>query len=112
MPASILEKSKISLINDSNDSADKKAEEAELNPLEKAQKEVEELKKQLLYKTAEFEKNLAYDGTDTGSGRFAPGNEIEIKNQKTGDAKIVLNEKRDEMKTAEKKQKENDSLGR
>ncbi len=40
---------------DSNNSADKKAEEAELNPLEKAQKEVEELKKQLLYKTAEFE---------------------------------------------------------
>lgn len=40
---------------DSNDSADKKAEEVELNPLEKAQKEVEELKKQLLYKTAEFE---------------------------------------------------------
>ena len=40
---------------DSNDSADKKAEEAELNPLEKAQKEVEELKKKLLYKTAEFE---------------------------------------------------------
>ena len=40
---------------DSNDSADKKAEEAELNPLEKAQKEVEEPKKQLLYKTAEFE---------------------------------------------------------
>lgn len=40
---------------DSNDSADKKAEEAELNPLEKAQKDVEELKKQLLYKTAEFE---------------------------------------------------------
>ena len=40
---------------DSNDFADKKAEEAELNPLEKAQKEVEELKKQLLYKTAEFE---------------------------------------------------------
>ena len=40
---------------DSNDAADKKAEEAELNPLEKAQKEVEELKKQLLYKTAEFE---------------------------------------------------------
>ena len=40
---------------DSNDFADKKAEEAELNPLEKAQKEEEELKKQLLYKTAEFE---------------------------------------------------------
>ena len=37
------------------DSADKKAEEKELNPLEQAQKEVEELKKQLLYKTAEFE---------------------------------------------------------
>ena len=34
---------------------DKKAEEVELNPLEEAQKEVEELKKQLLYKTAEFE---------------------------------------------------------
>lgn len=40
---------------DSNDTADKKAEEAELSPLEKALKEVEELKKQLLYKTAEFE---------------------------------------------------------
>ena len=37
---------------DSNDTADK---EAELSPLEKALKEVEELKKQLLYKTAEFE---------------------------------------------------------
>ena len=35
--------------------ADKKAEEAELDPLAKAQKEVEDLKKQLLYKTAEFE---------------------------------------------------------
>ncbi len=38
-----------------NEATDKKAEEVELNPLEKAQKEVEELKKQLLYKTAEFE---------------------------------------------------------
>ena len=35
--------------------ADKKAEEKELDPLAKAQHEVEELKKQLLYKTAEFE---------------------------------------------------------
>lgn len=35
--------------------ADKKAEEKELDPLTKAQQEVEELKKQLLYKTAEFE---------------------------------------------------------
>lgn len=35
--------------------ADKKAEEKELSPLEKAQQEVEDLKKQLLYKTAEFE---------------------------------------------------------
>ena len=38
-----------------NNTADKKAEETELDPLEKAQKEVEDLKKQLLYKTAEFE---------------------------------------------------------
>ena len=38
-----------------NNAADKKAEETELDPLEKAQKEVEDLKKQLLYKTAEFE---------------------------------------------------------
>ena len=43
------------------DAADKKAEDGENNdkeeksPLEKAQAEVEELKKQLLYKTAEFE---------------------------------------------------------
>lgn len=37
------------------DAADKKAEEKELSPLEKAQQEVEDLKKQLLYKTAEFE---------------------------------------------------------
>lgn len=35
--------------------ADNKAEEKELDPLAKAQQEVEELKKQLLYKTAEFE---------------------------------------------------------
>ena len=35
------------------DAADKKAEE--IDPLTKAQQEVEELKKQLLYKTAEFE---------------------------------------------------------
>lgn len=35
--------------------ADNKAEEKELDPLAKAQKEVEDLKKQLLYKTAEFE---------------------------------------------------------
>ena len=38
-----------------NNEADNKAEEAQLDPLAKAQKEVEELKKQLLYKTAEFE---------------------------------------------------------
>ena len=35
--------------------ADNKAEEKELDPLAKAQQEVEDLKKQLLYKTAEFE---------------------------------------------------------
>lgn len=40
---------------ESKGSTDKKTEKAKLNPLEKAQKEVEELKKQLLYKTAEFE---------------------------------------------------------
>lgn len=40
---------------DSEEAADKKAEEVKLNPLEQAQKEIEELKKQLLYKTAEFE---------------------------------------------------------
>ena len=38
-----------------NNEADNKAEESQLDPLAKAQKEVEELKKQLLYKTAEFE---------------------------------------------------------
>ena len=37
------------------ETADKKAEEVKLDPLEKAQQEIEELKKQLLYKTAEFE---------------------------------------------------------
>lgn len=39
--------------DNNTDAADKKAEE--INPLTKAQQEVEELKKQLLYKTAEFE---------------------------------------------------------
>lgn len=34
---------------------DKEAEENQLNPLQKAQQEVEDIKKQLLYKTAEFE---------------------------------------------------------
>lgn len=37
------------------DKADSKAEKVELDPLAKAQQEVEDLKKQLLYKTAEFE---------------------------------------------------------
>ena len=37
------------------ESADNKAENAEVDPLTKAQQEVEELKKTLLYKTAEFE---------------------------------------------------------
>ena len=37
------------------DKADNKAEKVELDPLAKAQQEVEDLKKQLLYKTAEFE---------------------------------------------------------
>lgn len=39
--------------DNNTDAADKKAEE--IDPLRKAQQEVEELKKQLLYKTAEFE---------------------------------------------------------
>lgn len=39
--------------DNNTDTADKKAEE--VDPLTKAQQEVEELKKQLLYKTAEFE---------------------------------------------------------
>ena len=39
--------------DNNTDAADKKAEE--IHPLTKAQQEVEELKKQLLYKTAEFE---------------------------------------------------------
>ena len=39
--------------DNNSDAADKKAEE--VDPLTKAQQEVEELKKQLLYKTAEFE---------------------------------------------------------
>ena len=39
--------------DNNTDAADKKAEE--IDPLTKAQQEVEELKKQLLYKTAEFE---------------------------------------------------------
>ena len=39
--------------DNNTDTADKKAEE--IDPLTKAQQEVEELKKQLLYKTAEFE---------------------------------------------------------
>ena len=37
------------------ENADNKAENAEVDPLTKAQQEVEELKKTLLYKTAEFE---------------------------------------------------------
>lgn len=37
------------------ENADNKAENAEIDPLTKAQQEVEELKKTLLYKTAEFE---------------------------------------------------------
>lgn len=43
------------LSEEESDEVSSKEEKEELDPLTKAQKEVEELKKQLLYKTAEFE---------------------------------------------------------
>lgn len=65
-----------------------------------------------LYRAAELVKHLTYDGIDVGSGRFAPGNELERKNGKDG-MRTLLSEKRENMKSAEKKQKEaDDSLGR
>ena len=65
-----------------------------------------------LYRVAELVKHVTYDGIDVGSGRFAPGNELERKNGKDG-MRTLLSEKRENMKSAEKKQKEaDDSLGR
>ena len=55
-----------------------------------------------LYRVAELVKHLTYDGTDTGSGRFAPGNELERKNGKDG-MRTLITEKRELMQTEEKR---------
>lgn len=62
-----------------------------------------------IFKTAELDKNMVYDGVDTGHKKFAKGNEIEIKQLKSGEIKTVLGELREDMKSAEKKQKEADN---
>ena len=64
-----------------------------------------------LYRAAELVKHLTYDGIDTGSGRFAPGNELERKNGKDG-MRTLITEKRELMQTEEKRKLQREkSLG-
>lgn len=60
-----------------------------------------------LYRTLELTKQLKYDGTDTGHGRFAPGNELTRTNGKDG-MKTVLSEEREAMQTEVKRERERD----
>ena len=53
-----------------------------------------------LYRASELVKHLAYDGTDTGHGRFAVGNELERKNGKDG-MRTLITEEREHMQTEE-----------
>ena len=64
-----------------------------------------------LYRAAELVKHLTYDGIDVGSGRFAPGNELERKNGKDG-MRTLITEKRELMQTEEKRKLQREkSLG-
>ena len=64
-----------------------------------------------LYRAAELVKHLTYDGIDVGSGRFAPGNELERKNGKDG-MRTLVTEKRELMQTEEKRKLQREkSLG-
>lgn len=63
---------------------------------------VQERDKVKLYRTLELTKQLKYDGTDTGHGRFAPGNEIERKNGKDG-MRTLLSEEREDKQTEAKR---------
>ena len=55
-----------------------------------------------LYQAIELSKHMNYDGIDTGSGRFAPGNELTRKNGKDG-MRTLLIEEREHMQTEEKR---------
>ena len=61
-----------------------------------------------LYRVQELNKQLAYDGIDTGSGRFAVGNELERKNGKNG-MRTLVSEKREEMQTEAKREQQSSS---
>ena len=60
-----------------------------------------------IYRLAELSANVTYDGTDTGRGRFAPGNEIERKNGRDG-MRTLVTEHREHMHTKEVRERNND----
>ena len=61
----------------------------------------------VIFRAAELEKRLAYTGVDTGRGRFAPGNELEIKKaHKSEEIIAFVREQREEMKTEKQRQRE------
>lgn len=64
-----------------------------------------------LYRVQELNKQLAYDGIDTGSGRFAVGNELERKNGKNGMRTLVSEEREDMQTEAKREQQSNRDLG-
>lgn len=66
----------------------------------------------MLYQALELTKNLTYDGTDTGPGRFAPGNELTRKNSKDG-MRTLITEEREAMQTEVRRARARDTgLGR
>ena len=72
---------------------------------------VEQRQSVKLYRVQELTKQLAYDGIDTGSGRFAVGNELERKNGKNG-MRTLVREEREAMQTeAKREQQSNRDLG-
>lgn len=60
-----------------------------------------------IFKIAEVEKSIVYTGADKGPGRFAKGNEFEIKKaHKTDEMRAYVRERREEMKSEQQKKKE------
>jgi Ti-type conjugative transfer relaxase TraA len=57
-----------------------------------------------IFKAAELDKNLTYDGIATGPDRFAIGNKIELKQTSNGQAKAILSEEREKLQTEQRKE--------
>ena len=65
-----------------------------------------------LYQTIELAKRMTYDGIDTGSWRFAPGNELTRKNGKDGMRTLLIEEREHMQSEAKREQERYNDLGR